>query len=174
MCLHILAPSWLPLTNMYFSRKEATASQPAQPCLDLQQCVDDTMVVRVHETFSAACSCAVASKVWLCLPASRLLYTCRIVDGGGVDVRFIDFDWARQAGVVRYPSFINHRDVPWPDGVKDGEPALQIHDTCLLKRHLPKVSTAALHKRPAMQRPRHSLWRPGTLRCPHVHVCRAL
>ncbi|KAK9919159.1 hypothetical protein WJX75_009796 [Coccomyxa subellipsoidea] len=93
----------------------------------------------------------------------------KIVDGGAVDVRFIDFDWAGQAGVVQYPSFMNHQDMPWPDGVKEFEPALQIHDTRLLARHLPKVSTAAVHKLPAMQRPRHSLWRCGALRIPHAH-----
>lgn len=104
----------------------------------------------------------------------RLFKTCRIVDGGEVDVRFIDFDWAGEDGVVQYPSFMNHQDVPWPAGVKEGARALQKHDTSLLKWHLPKVAPAALLKLPVKHAARHSLWCFGTLRHPVARACRPI
>ena len=125
--------------------------------------------------FPLPAHCAVPSAVWLCLPSVCLVQTCRIVDGGDVDVRCIDFDWAGPAGAVRHPAFMNHRHVPWPEGVKEGGPAQQIHDMLVLKRHLPAVSTIALHELLAMQRPRHSSWRFGTLPLPTcAHMQREL
>ncbi len=59
---------------------------------------------------------------------------------GSPDVRFIDFDWAGRAGDVRYPSFMTHRDVLWPDNVREFAHVIQTHDSNLLKRHLPKWS----------------------------------
>ena len=92
-----------------------------------------------------------------------------------MDVRFIDFDWAGEAGVVQYPSFMNHRDVSWPSGVKEGGLALQTHDTHLLKCHLPEVSIAlaAQIKLPVKRRAGQSLWRFGTPRYPFAHACRS-
>ncbi len=56
----------------------------------------------------------------------------RLVHGGNVDVRFVDFDWAGLSGVVRYPSFMNHAGVNWPAGALDGQPILPQHDVQLL------------------------------------------
>ena len=43
---------------------------------------------------------------------------------GGYDVRFIDFDWAGEDGVVRCPTFINP-EAGWPPGMKVGVPLTQ-------------------------------------------------
>ena len=43
-------------------------------------------------------------------------------------VRLIDFEWAGVANEVAYPFFMNHTDVVWPDGAKDGQPIEQEHD----------------------------------------------
>ena len=29
-------------------------------------------------------------------------------------IRIIDFDWAGEAGVAKYPSFMNHSEIKWP------------------------------------------------------------
>lgn len=89
-----------------------------------------------------------------------------------MDVRFIDFDWAGQAGVIQYPSFRNHQGVPWPAGVKEGARALQIHDKLLLRRHLPAVSTAALLKLPVKQQHQAQLVVLWHTRHPLAHACR--
>ena len=43
-------------------------------------------------------------------------------------VRIIDFEWADVAGEAAYPLFMNHIDVEWPDGARDGQPIKQEHD----------------------------------------------
>ena len=40
----------------------------------------------------------------------------------------IDFDWAGRSGVDRYPLFMNHAAVQWPDGAADGEYLQKEHD----------------------------------------------
>ena len=56
----------------------------------------------------------------------------RPAEGDGVDVRFVDFDWAGLSGVVRYPAFMNHAGVNWPEGALDEQPILPQHDIDLL------------------------------------------
>jgi len=43
-------------------------------------------------------------------------------------VRLIDFVWAGVAEQVVYPFFMNHIDLKWPDGARDGQPISQKHD----------------------------------------------
>lgn len=43
-------------------------------------------------------------------------------------VRIIDFEWAGVAGACAYPLFMNHIDVEWPDGARDGQPIKREHD----------------------------------------------
>ncbi len=40
----------------------------------------------------------------------------------------IDFEWAGVAEQAAYPFFMNHTDVIWPDGARDGQPIKQEHD----------------------------------------------
>ena len=49
-------------------------------------------------------------------------------EGGAVRVRVIDFDWAGIENEQSYPSFMNHVDIPWPEGARDGQPILHEHD----------------------------------------------
>ncbi|EFJ06635.1 hypothetical protein SELMODRAFT_448719 [Selaginella moellendorffii] len=53
---------------------------------------------------------------------------------GQLEVRFIDFDWAKEEGLPGslYPSFINHEGVNWSLGVGEGLRMLQEHDKYLL------------------------------------------
>lgn len=44
----------------------------------------------------------------------------------------IDFDWAGVDKVVRYPAFVNHRDIQRPDGARDGLPIEAAHDDDML------------------------------------------
>ncbi|KAG1724832.1 hypothetical protein EDD22DRAFT_789834 [Suillus occidentalis] len=44
----------------------------------------------------------------------------------------IDFDWAGEDKVVRYPAFVNHRDVQRPPGARDGFPVEAAHDDAML------------------------------------------
>lgn len=55
----------------------------------------------------------------------------RTMQGGGVEVRFVDMDWAGFEGEARYPPFMSPL-VAWPDGASDGELITQQHDTLLL------------------------------------------
>ncbi len=48
-------------------------------------------------------------------------------------VRVIDFEWAGVMEQSTYPLFMNHIDVTWPDGAKDGQPIKQEHDLWWLK-----------------------------------------
>ena len=58
----------------------------------------------------------------------------------GDRVCLLDFDWSGPAGVQRYPPFMNHQDIVWPEGASDGEVILPQHDIEWLKR-LGVVST---------------------------------
>jgi len=42
-------------------------------------------------------------------------------------VKLIDFEWSGEAGVVRYPPLLNPK-IPWPEGVKAGNPIQMEHD----------------------------------------------
>jgi RIO-like serine/threonine protein kinase len=52
----------------------------------------------------------------------------------GERVCIIDFDWSGPAGEQRYPNFMNHLDITWPDGANDGELVLPAHDMEWLRR----------------------------------------
>lgn len=55
-----------------------------------------------------------------------------VVGDGRVCV--IDFDWSGRAGEQRYPDFMNHQDIAWPDGARDGEFLWPAHDIEWLRR----------------------------------------
>ena len=57
-------------------------------------------------------------------------------EDSGVEIRFIDFDWAGRDGVTQYPLFMNHADISWPQDATEGMPLQQAHDTELLRRLL--------------------------------------
>ncbi|KAG2737425.1 hypothetical protein P692DRAFT_20761819, partial [Suillus brevipes Sb2] len=44
----------------------------------------------------------------------------------------IDFDWAGVDKSMRYPAFVNHRDIQRPDGARDGLPIEAAHDDDML------------------------------------------
>ena len=48
-------------------------------------------------------------------------------------VRVIDFEWAGVVGQSAYPLFMNHTDLTWLDGARDGQPIKQEHDLYWLK-----------------------------------------
>jgi hypothetical protein len=47
-------------------------------------------------------------------------------------VWLIDFDWAGIQNQTRYPSFMNHHDIKWPNGATDGALILPQHDLDML------------------------------------------
>lgn len=49
-------------------------------------------------------------------------------------VCIIDFDWSGRTNEQRYPDFMNHLNIEWPDGARDGEVLLPTHDLEWLKR----------------------------------------
>ena len=49
----------------------------------------------------------------------------------------IDFDWTGKEGSTRYPGFMNHQDVQWPEGASDYLPLRKAHDLCFLDFHKP-------------------------------------
>ncbi|KAG2423370.1 hypothetical protein HYH02_015342 [Chlamydomonas schloesseri] len=49
----------------------------------------------------------------------------------GWEVRFVDFEWAGDAGQATYPACLNP-DIPWPDGVAYGTQLQREHDIKLL------------------------------------------
>ncbi|XP_024529654.1 uncharacterized protein LOC9650792 [Selaginella moellendorffii] len=55
---------------------------------------------------------------------------------GGVEVRFIDFDWASIHGEGRYPPFMNVVEVQWPRGAECGLVMEQSHDVEFLSTPL--------------------------------------
>lgn len=52
---------------------------------------------------------------------------------GPSQIRFVDFDWAGMEGVARYPLFMNHRQICWPEGVYDGGLMEKEHDRAVLQ-----------------------------------------
>ena len=50
-------------------------------------------------------------------------------------VYVVDFEWAGQLGTARYPYFMNHLDIQWPEGASDGKLISEAHDLWWL-RHL--------------------------------------
>lgn len=79
----------------------------------------------------------------------RLWQVVRVIHNGGLvhgDLRgnnirtagdrvcLLDFDWSGRAGEQRYPAFMNHQDIDWPEGASDGEVLLPEHDVEWLRR----------------------------------------
>ncbi|KAG2489515.1 hypothetical protein HYH03_011966 [Edaphochlamys debaryana] len=50
---------------------------------------------------------------------------------GSWQVKFVDFEMSGEAGVAKYPAFLND-EVPWPEGVAYGQPLRCEHDSKLL------------------------------------------
>jgi hypothetical protein len=56
----------------------------------------------------------------------------------------VDFDWAGEIGVVRYPMYVNRGGGLWrPDGARDGELITADHDMMMLENMLNPISTRA-------------------------------
>ena len=51
-----------------------------------------------------------------------------------VSLYLIDFDWAGKAGEAKYPYFMNHFQIDWPNGASDGEPLQPSHDLHFLEQ----------------------------------------
>ncbi|EFJ08945.1 hypothetical protein SELMODRAFT_428489 [Selaginella moellendorffii] len=64
---------------------------------------------------------------------------------GGVEVRFIDFDWASIHGEGRYPPFMNVVEVQWPRGAECGLVMEQSHDVEFLSTPLEQQTALGLH-----------------------------
>ena len=50
-----------------------------------------------------------------------------LVDQSG-KVKVIDFDWAGKHNDAKYPMFLNHQELTWPNGATDGQPIEYAHD----------------------------------------------
>ncbi|EFJ25596.1 hypothetical protein SELMODRAFT_413765 [Selaginella moellendorffii] len=48
----------------------------------------------------------------------------------------VDFGWAGRDGIDRYPYYMNHADIAWPDGALDGAVMRREHDRVLLSSQL--------------------------------------
>ncbi|KAG2108873.1 hypothetical protein DEU56DRAFT_874522 [Suillus clintonianus] len=48
------------------------------------------------------------------------------------NIMIIDFDWAGVEGVVRYPAFVNYKDIQRPDDARDGQHIKAAHDEAML------------------------------------------
>ncbi len=46
----------------------------------------------------------------------------------------VDFEWAGQLGTARYPYFMNHIDIEWPEGASDGKLINAAHDLWWLRQ----------------------------------------
>lgn len=55
-----------------------------------------------------------------------------LVDKDRTKLMIIDFDWAGEADVVRYPPYVNHTDVQRPRVASDGLPIKAAHDLEML------------------------------------------
>lgn len=40
----------------------------------------------------------------------------------------IDFEWGGDIGVATYPFYMNHQELQWPEGAKDGDLITREHD----------------------------------------------
>ena len=49
-------------------------------------------------------------------------------------VYVVDFEWAGQLGTARYPYFMNHLDIQWPEGASDGKLIHVAHDSWWLRQ----------------------------------------
>jgi len=56
-------------------------------------------------------------------------------------VQLIDFDWSGREGEDRYPLFMNHVDLEWPEGASDGMLLLRRHDLEWVRRFTNSSST---------------------------------
>lgn len=53
---------------------------------------------------------------------------------GDCKVMVIDFDWAGKENHDKYPSFMNHINIKWPNGASDGLKLQKSHDTWFLEK----------------------------------------
>ena len=60
---------------------------------------------------------------------------CNILVTTEREIRIIDFDWAGTASNAKYPFFMNHINIEWPEGAMDGLPLQKVHDTYFLDKH---------------------------------------
>lgn len=75
------------------------------------------------------------------LPAAVLLHgdpraNNVLIVGDGDRVCLLDFDWAGPVGQQRYPAFMNHTQIDWPEGASDDELIQMEHDNAWLARLL--------------------------------------
>lgn len=61
-------------------------------------------------------------------------HTNIMVSGSGDHLMVVDFDWAGEAGVARYPSLVNFRDIDRPSDARDGLPITKEHDHFMIDR----------------------------------------
>lgn len=61
------------------------------------------------------------------------LRSCNILLASGV-VYIADFEWAGQPGKAKYPYFMSHLDIEWPDGASDGKLITESHDLWWLSK----------------------------------------
>ena len=61
------------------------------------------------------------------------LRSCNILVFANV-VLIVDFEWAGPLGKARYPFFMNHTGLQWPDGAHDGACIAESHDLWWLKQ----------------------------------------
>ena len=54
---------------------------------------------------------------------------CNIFVTASKTIDIIDYDWAGRIGEVKYPLFMNHISIKWPDTAEDGGKITEAHDT---------------------------------------------
>ena len=59
---------------------------------------------------------------------------CDLTENIGDKVAIIDFDWSGPP-TQRYPFFMNHSDINWPEGAEDGKPLAFKHDVDWMDRN---------------------------------------
>lgn len=52
-------------------------------------------------------------------------------------LQIIDFDWAGIHNTDKYPLFLNHSDITWPEGVSDGSTIMHAHDVAFCNQIFP-------------------------------------
>ena len=66
--------------------------------------------------------------------ACNIMVRCQWDNGIGMaNVKLVDFDWAGQEGVVRYPANVNHVQMYRPPDARDGLPIKRDHDLEMLE-----------------------------------------